>query len=163
MSIAKSQATNAYWAEFVEASGITEANYTVVAFGDATEEYDELVTLVLSGTKRATASLVRDYQSGDEPMPQVGDFVIVVDSASAPCCIWHTTEIVVKPMIAVDDAFAWDEGEGDRTRDNWLSDHRQYFSEQANRERFEMSDQIETVLERFEIVWPSDVADVPIG
>lgn len=119
MSIAKSQATNAYWAEFVEASGITEANYTVVAFGDATEEYDELVTLVLSGTKRATASLVRDYQSGDEPMPQVGDFVIVVDSASAPCCIWHTTEIVVKPMIAVDDAFAWDEGEGDRTRDNW--------------------------------------------
>ena len=30
---------------------------------------------------------------------------------------------------------------------------------QARREGFEMSDAIETVFERFEIVWPPDVAD----
>ena len=70
-----------------------------------------------------------------------------------------TTEVAVKSLIGVDDAFAWDEGEGDRTRDSWLSDHREYFSNQAYREGFEMSDEIETVFERFEIVWPPDVAD----
>ena len=93
-------------------------------------------------------------------MPRVGDFVLVVDSKGSPKCIWRTTEITVKPLIAVDDAFAWDEGEGDRTRDSWLSDHREYFSDQAEREGFEMSDTIETVFERFEIVWPPGVADV---
>ncbi len=77
-------------------------------------------------------------------------------------CIWRTTEVVVKPLVAVDNTFAWDEGEGDRTRDSWLSDHREYFSDQASREGFEMSDGLETVFERFEIVWPPDVADVTV-
>ena len=72
---------------------------------------------------------------------------------------WRTTEITVKPLADVDDAFAWDEGEGDRTRAWWLSAHRSYFSAQAQREGFEMYDTIETVFERFEIVWPPGVAD----
>lgn len=156
----KTSVTNNYWAEFTAASGTTGVDYTVVAFGDTAEMADELAELVLSGTKRATASLARDYVSGDEPMPQVGDFVVIVDGEGAPRCIWRTTEVVVKPLIGVDDAFAWDEGEGDRTRDSWLSDHREYFSAQASREGFEMSDEIETVFERFEIVWPPEVADV---
>ena len=155
----KTPATNSYWAEFIAASGVTAVDYTVVAFGDAAELADELVELVLSGTKRATASLVRDYACGEEPMPKVGDFVVVVDGVGTPRCIWRTTEVAVKSLIGVDDAFAWDEGEGGRTRGSWLSDHREYFSNQANREGFEISDEIETVFERFEIVWPPDVAD----
>jgi len=156
----KTPATDDFWAEFTAASGVTDVDYTVVVPGDTDELADELVGLMLSGVKRATASLVRDYASGDEPMPQLGDFIVVVDSEGTPKCIWRTTEVVVKPLIGVDDAFAWDEGEGDRTRDSWLSDHREYFSEQASREGFEMSDGIETVFERFEIVWPLDVAGV---
>jgi uncharacterized protein YhfF len=31
--------------------------------------------------------------------------------------IWCTTEVIIKPLSQVDEAFAWDEGEGDRTRD----------------------------------------------
>jgi uncharacterized protein YhfF len=162
MGIKKTPATNDYWAEFVTANGTNDRDYTVVVFGDGSEPWDELVDLVLSGTKRATASLARDYTSGDEPMPQLGDFVIVIDSKETPRCIWRTTEIVVKPFIDVDDAFAWDEGEGDRTRVSWLFDHREYFTDQAAQEGFEMSDEIETVFERFEIVWPPDVADVSV-
>jgi len=162
MGIKKTPATNEYWAEFVAANGAIDRDYTVVVFGDGSEPWDELVDLVLCGTKRATASLARDYSSGDEPVPQVGDFVIVIDSKGIPRCIWRTTEIVVKPLIDVDDAFAWDEGEGDRTRDSWLFDHREYFTDQAAQEGFEMSDEIETVFERFEIVWPPDVADVSV-
>jgi uncharacterized protein YhfF len=162
MGVKKTPATNDYWAEFIAANGTIDRDYTVVVFGDGSEPWDELVELVLCGPKRATASLARDYASGDEPMPQVDDFIIVVDSKGTPRCIWRTTEIVVKPLIDVDDAFAWDEGEGDRTRDSWLFDHREYFADQAIQEGFEMSDEIETVFERFEIVWPPDVADVSI-
>ena len=84
-------------------------------------------------------------------------------SLSEPCrpmCIWRTTEITVKPLVDVDDAFAWDEGEGERTRAWWLSAHRSYFSGQAQREGFEMRDAIETVFERFEVVWPPEVVDL---
>ena len=95
-------------------------------------------------------------------MPQVGDFIVVIDCKGTPRLIWRTTEIVVKPLIEVDAAFAWDEGEGDRTREGWLSDHREYFAAQAAQEGFEMSDEIETVFERFEIVWPPEVADVSL-
>jgi hypothetical protein len=49
---------------------------------------------------------------------------------------------------------AWDEGEGDRTRDRWLDVHRRYFARQASREGFEIDDDIPTVFERFETVWP---------
>ena len=120
---------------------------------------DELIALVISGKKRATASLLQDYATGVEPVPQAGDFVVVVDGGGRPRCIWRTTEIVVKPLNEVDDAFSWDAGEGDRTRDWWLSAHRDYFAAQARHEGFKMSDTIETVFERFEIVWPLGIAD----
>ena len=32
--------------------------------------------------------------------------------------------------------------------------HRRYFARQASRERFELDDDILTVFERFEVVWP---------
>ena len=60
----------------------------------------------------------------------------------------------------VDEAFAWDEGEGDRTRDWWLDAHHRYFARQAMREGFEIDDEILTVFERFEVVWLLDVADI---
>ena len=159
MSIAGSSSTSDYWQAFAAATGSDTASHTVVAFGDSPEMGDALLALVLSGRKRATASLVRDYAARGEPLPRKGDFAIVVDGRGHPKCIFRTAEVVVKPLADVDDAFAWDEGEGDRTRDYWLRAHRQYFSAQAEREGFDMDDGIETVFERFEIVWPLEVAD----
>ena len=121
MGLDKSPSTNDYWAEFVAATGNAAADYTVVACGVTAAMADELVALILSGRKRATVSLLRDYATGSEAVPQAGDFVMVVDGGGRPKCIWRTTEIMVKPLNNVDDAFAWDEGEGDRTRDWWLS------------------------------------------
>ena len=76
-----------------------------------------------------------------------------------PRFICRTTEVTIKPLSEVDEAFAWDEGEGNRTRDWWLDAHRRYFARQATREGFEMDDEILAVFERFEVVWPLDVAD----
>lgn len=159
MDTNKSPATDRFWHAFVAARGPATADYVVVAFGDTAALADELLELVMVGRKRATASLVRDYGPGGEPLPRVGDFVVVIDGRGAPACIWRTTEITVKPLNQVDDAFAWDEGEGDRTRADWLANHQAFFAAQAWREGFEMSDTIETVFERFEIVWPPEVAD----
>src|SRR5215471_6934603 len=72
----------------------------------------ELADLVMAGIKRATASLARDYGEGREPIPQPSDFVLMLDGEGRPRFIWRTTEVTIKPLSQVDEAFAWDEGEG---------------------------------------------------
>ena len=156
----KTPVTDAYWQGFTTAAGIdATVDYDVVSFGDNPALADDLLALVLAGTKRATASLLRDVTVGNEPMPSVGGHVVVLDGAGAPRCIWRTTDVTVNRLIAVDAAFAWDEGEGDRTRADWLDGHRRYFARQAEREGFVFSNDIQTMFERFTIVWPPDVAD----
>jgi uncharacterized protein YhfF len=156
--MAKTPATCAIWQAYRAAAGLDHDRYEVVAFGDSPEMADELADLVVSGPKRATAGLLRDFQAG-APIPVVGGHVVVIDGRGRPRCIWRTTEVTIKPLIGVDDAFAWDEGEGDRTRVWWLDAHRRFFARQAAREGFEFHDRIETVFERFALVWPPDVAD----
>src|SRR5215831_18016547 len=146
--------TDAFWQAFRRRAGLDHDNYVVGSFGDSPEMTTELADLVMAGTKRATASLARDYGEGSEPMPKPGDFVIVLDGEGCSRFIWRTTEVTIKPLFQVDEAFAWDEGEGDRTPDWWLAAHRCYFARQASREGFEFDDNIFTVFERFEIVWP---------
>jgi len=107
----------------------------------------ELADLVITGIKRATASLARDYGEGREPMPNPGDFVLMLDGEGLPRFIWRTTEVTIKPLSQVDDAFAWVEGEDNRTRNWWLAAHRRYFGRQASREGFEFDDNILTMFE----------------
>jgi len=155
----KTVATDAFWQAFARHAGLVDADYQVAAFGDGVAMATELAELVVAGTKRATVSLARDYEDGRAPPATVGDFIVVIDGTGAPRCIWRTTEIEIKPLGAVDARFAWDEGEGDRTREWWLAAHRRYFGRQAAREGFAFDDSIETVFERFTVVWPLSLAD----
>ena len=158
MTTERTAAVREFWAAYRNAAGLTHDRYAVVQPGGP-ELASELAELMLAGAKRATASLVRDFEVSGEPLPQPGDHVLVVDGAHEPRCIWQTTEVTVKPLIEVDDAFAWDEGEGDRSRASWLDNHRRYFARQASREGIAMHDRIRTVFERFRVVWPIDAAD----
>jgi uncharacterized protein YhfF len=115
--VGKTNQTEEFWRAFAEYSRRVDSDYVVVAFGDHPHMATELAALVVSGTKRATASLVSDFSSSDNPLPKIGDFVVVVDGNGNPECIYRTTEIEIKPLISVDERFAWDEGEGDRTRE----------------------------------------------
>jgi len=159
MNDGKTPQTDAYFETFRTAAGLSEADYDLVFFGDSPAMNDELCDLVLAGTKRATAMLLRDVTDAGEPMPTVGGHFVVADGACRPRCVCRTTEIAIKPLNETDAAFAFDEGEGDRTLAWWLDAHRDYFTRQAAREGFEMNDRIETVLERFIVVWPPDLAD----
>ena len=73
---------------------------------------------------------------------------MMLDGERRPRFIWRTTEVTIKPLSQVDEAFAWDEGEGNRTRDWWLDAHRRYFPREATHEGFEIDDEILTVFGR---------------
>jgi uncharacterized protein YhfF len=102
----RTPAIREFWAAYRAAAGLSHDRYTVVRPGDSPELAIELTELMLAGTKRATASLVRDFEIEGEPLPQPGDYAVVVDGADNPRCIWQTTEVTIKPLIEVDDAFA---------------------------------------------------------
>ena len=52
------------------------------------------------------------YREGRAATPQPGDFVIMLNGVGRPRFIWRTTEVTIKPLAEVDEAFAWDKGEG---------------------------------------------------
>ncbi|MEM7566738.1 MAG: ASCH domain-containing protein [Pseudomonadota bacterium] len=154
----KTPRTDAFWHAYAHAHGVT-GDYDVIAFGDSPAMATELADLVVAGVKRATAGLMRDFETGAEAPPKIGGHVVIVDGEGAPRAIWRTMELRVGPLISVTESFAWDEGEGLRTREDWLDGHRSFFARQAEREGFAMDDDIETVFERFRIVWPPEIAD----
>jgi uncharacterized protein YhfF len=85
--------------------GLDHDNYVVGSFGDSPEMATKLADLVIAGIKRITASLVRDYGDGREPMAKPGDFVMTLDGEGPPRFISRTTEVMIKPLSEVDEAF----------------------------------------------------------
>jgi uncharacterized protein YhfF len=155
----RSALTDEFWRAYRTATGLDHDDYDAVAFGDSTEMATELAELVVAGVKRATAGLVRQFGPHGEPPPAVGGYVVLLDGADRPRAIWRTTSFRVGPLNSVDERFAWDEGEGERTREWWLAAHRRFFERRAAEQGFQMHDQIETMFERFEVVWPPEIAD----
>jgi len=154
------QSAAAMWAAFVGAHPEHAGeNPAFERFGDSAEMADELLALVLDGTKRATAGAVVEFRAEDEPLPRIGGLWIVADAQGTARCVLRSTQLRIGPLDSVDEAFASDEGEGDRTRPWWLEAHRDYFRGSCARLGVEFSDRLEVVFERFAVVWPEAVAD----
>lgn len=146
-----------FWREFCARSGVEpQRRFDVYAFGDSPAMADELLALVLHGPKRATAGLVAEFEQSGEPLPEVGTLSVVLDGAGRPACVLETTDVTVKPVGDVDAAFAWDEGEGDRTVDDWLDAHRRFYTRTLAARGVEFSDDMPAVFERFRLVWPAE-------
>jgi len=126
---------------------------SVERFGDSRELADELLALVLDGPKRATAGSVAAFEHTGEALPVVGDLWIAADGSGRPRAVLRTTEVRTGPLSSVDDAFAWDEGEGDRSRSMWLTDHEAFFRRQLPNLGVEFDPDMPTVFERFEVVY----------
>jgi uncharacterized protein YhfF len=92
------------------------------SFGDSPAMADELADLVLAGRKRATCWAV-----GDGPMTDVGKRIVMLDGAGIPKAVLETVELVQRRFSEIDEGFAFDEGEGDRTLEYWKTAHQQYF------------------------------------
>jgi uncharacterized protein YhfF len=147
-----------FWARYLETSGGDPSVPAPASwcFGDSVELADELIELVVRGPKRATAGALADYESEGEALPGVGDLSIVTDGAMRPRALLETTDVRVGALSSVDDRFAWDEGEGDRTRDWWLDAHTRFFTRAYARLGLEFHPDIPVVFERFTVLYQED-------
>jgi uncharacterized protein YhfF len=149
-------AVSAFWKRGQAAGAIPgdrDVPSGVERFGDSAELADELLDLVLHGPKRATAGSVAAFDQEGEPLPVVGDLWIVADASGRPRAVLRTAEVRSGPLSSVDDAFAWDEGEGDRSRAMWLADHEAFFRREATSLGIEFDPDMPTVFERFELLY----------
>jgi uncharacterized protein YhfF len=131
-----------------------EAQPVVDTFGDSAELADELLGLVLAGTKTATATLVLEFTDAGEPLPRIGDHWIACDGSGAPRAVLRTVELRIGTAESVDDRFAFDEGEDDRGRSSWLEQHRRYWTRVCAARGTTWSEELEVVFERIRVVWP---------
>lgn len=148
----------AFWDRSLRATAVARSSSVPPSwcFGDTVELADELITLVIQGRKRATAESVAEYEAAGDPMPAVGDLSIVTDGSMRPRVLLQTTDVRVGPLSSVDQQFAWDEGEGDRTREWWLDAHTWYFTRAFARLEQDFHAEIEVVFERFTVLYHED-------
>jgi uncharacterized protein YhfF len=143
-----------FWREFCAATGTDPGTRCDVwRFGDSAALADELLELVLHGPKRATAGLLLDHELDGDPLPEVGGLSVVLDGRDRPRVVLRTTGVEVTPFRAVDAAFAWDEGEGDRTLASWTAGHEAYFRRSLDARGMAFDPDLPCVLERFTIAW----------
>ena len=137
---------------FAEATGLEPPSDAFV-FGDSPALADDLAALVIDGTKRATTALLADLAHRDEQVPSAGDLAIVLDGRQQPVAVIRTTDVQVAPLRTVDAAFAWDEGEGDRSLEYWLAEHERFFRGRCDELGLTFSHDLLVVFERFELFW----------
>lgn len=134
------------------------------SFGAGTEDADELLELVLTGTKTATSSALRDYASGadtaapepNEAEPSEGDLSIITDGAGHPRALIQTTRVRTLPFGEVDAEHAAAEGEGDLSLEHWREVHRAFFEQSA--EGAPVTDDLPVILEEFRVLYAPDAS-----
>lgn len=151
-----SKAIEEFWQAFCAISPQINRNepFQVWYFGLGRDDAEELANLVLTGKKRATASLVWEYENQPEDAPVLGGYSVVTDFAGNPKCVVRTIELRVLLFNQVDAEFAFDEGEGDQSLDYWREVHWDYFSRRCAAIGREPSLEMPVNCERFELLYP---------
>jgi uncharacterized protein YhfF/ribosomal protein S18 acetylase RimI-like enzyme len=162
-SVAKSAAVQQYWTDFCIASRLDPATpYQAWYFGDTPALAHDLVELVLHGPKRATAGLAEFNDQMPEVKPVSGGYSVLTEYDGMPRAVIRTTVLERRAFAEVDAAFAWDEGEGDRTLADWKEGHRSYFTRELATLGRRFDETLEVDLERFELLYPFDRALNPV-
>lgn len=147
-----------FWSEFVTANPQVDAStpYQVWYFSNNSESARSLAELVLSGKKTATASLKGVNDVEPEKAPIDDGYSVVTTFEGEPLCVVQTTEIRHIPFNEVDAGFAFDEGEGDQTLEDWREAHWDYFSREAPQYGLTFNDTSVICCERFRLIYPKN-------
>ncbi len=138
------------WERFSRQENIC-ADYEAWSFGD---DADTLARLVLEGTKTATASAYALYWLDEEPLPEAGQYSVVLDSMDEAVCVIRTERVFTVPFVDVDENQAWREGEGDRSLSYWRKVHERFFREELSFAGLAFSEDMLVVCEEFVRLYP---------
>ena len=152
----KSDSVEKFWQGFCAENPDANADepYQVWFFGNTSEMARELAELVLQGKKTATASLAEVNKLKPETAPIDDGYSVFTDYEGNPQGIVQTIEIRHLPFMEVDAQFAFDEGEGDQTLEDWREGHWNYFTKEAAELNVEFNEKSLVACERFRLLYP---------
>lgn len=139
------------WHRFCVETGLAETTpYEAWAFGEVP---DKLADLVLRGIKTATASAYDAYQPGEEPVPKVGDYSVILNAADEALCVIRDTKVEIVPFRDVSAEHAFNEGEGDRSLAYWRAVHEEFFTGELSEVGLSFDENRLVVCETFEVLY----------
>ena len=145
-----------FWERIKAVTGIEGDFLGGWQFGDNPKLADELLSYILEGKKRAATDLVKEMEFHGDPEPEVGAYCIVLDGAGLPAAVTRTVSIRRTTFDDVDAEHAFWEGEDDQTLESYHREHMKYFKRLGMTMGFESSEDMEVILERFELLYPVD-------
>ncbi|MGD6943044.1 ASCH domain-containing protein [Cytobacillus gottheilii] len=142
--------TDVFWNEYCSLHQLENVTYKdAFQFG---AEPDWLADLVVEGKKTATTSGHVFYELENEPLPQAGEYSIVLNSSDEPVAVIKIDSVEVLPMDEVSEEFALAEGEGDYAF--WWEAHESFFKNELKTYNLEFAPNMVVVCERFTKVFP---------
>ena len=150
----RSKAVIEFWDRVKEETGIRGGFQDAWGFGDNPRLTDELLTLVLEGKKRTTTTLVKEMEVEGYPEPRVGEYSVILDGSGNPRAVIRTVSVRRARFSDVDGDHAYWEGEDDRTLESYVREHAKYYRRRGEALGFIFSEDMEVILERFELVYP---------
>lgn len=99
-----------------------------IEFGTPGSSRENLVNLVLHGSKRATAGLLHDYAKEGEPVEHVGELLAMVDNTGLHVGTLRVTRVEVLRFADVPDELALAEAEGDLNAADFRASHTAYWT-----------------------------------
>lgn len=115
---------------------------------------DELAELARAGRKTATSSTVLSFRREGAPLPQAGNYSVILYANGEAACVLRDTRVTVCPFNEVPAEHAWREGEGSRTLEEWREIHRRAFAPDYRAAGLEWDEAGQCVLEEFECIYP---------
>ena len=117
-----------------------------------TSNNKNLLTLILSGDKKATSSAFNLYKTANKPIPEVGDITLLISSNNTPQAMIINTKISVVPFSQATIEMAELEGEGNKTLEYWTATHFEFFTNECNKHNLSFNKNDLIVFEEFDII-----------
>ena len=143
------------WEKFIAENEVMDCDYQAWAFG---ADADMLAELVVKGEKIATASAYVWYEIENESLPTEGLYNVVLNSKGEAVCVIQTTKVYVVPFNEVSEAHAYKEGEGDKSLTYWRKVHKEFFTNELQREGMEFREDMKIVCEEFKLVYAKTIS-----
>ena len=120
---------------------------------DLTESVaSELLDMVISGQKKATAGSFEMFKLGIQTLPKVGDLNIITDFHGNPRCVVETKGVTILPFKDLTFEIIKREGEDDNL-ESWRESHIRYFTSEAKELGYQFNEDMLVVFEDFEVLY----------
>ena len=109
---------------------------------------EKLISLVLSGEKRATTSLYNEYIKNKEPLPKIGEKSIIQHDNNNDACLIEIEKVIITEFKNITDDLAFIEGEGDKSLEYYRNEHYKIFKKIDSN----FNDESKVVFEMFKVI-----------